>query len=109
MAQISFRVDDNVKTDAEKILDTIGLSMSAAMNIFLKTVAREKRIPFELSADPFYSANNMRYLENVMNDIKDGNAHFAEHTLIEVEWCGYYEKTEHGMNICIGKRRIKNT
>ena len=34
MAQISFRVDDNVKTDAEKILDTIGLSMSAAMNIF---------------------------------------------------------------------------
>lgn len=85
MAQISFRVDDNVKTDAEKILDTIGLSMSAAMNIFLKTVAREKRIPFELSADPFYSANNMRYLENVMNDIKDGKAHFAEHALIEVE------------------------
>lgn len=85
MAQISFRVDDNVKTDAEKILDTIGLSMSAAMNIFLKTVAREKRIPFELSADPFYSANNMRYLENVMNDINDGKAHFAEHALIEVE------------------------
>ena len=85
MAQISFRVDDNVKTDAEKILDTIGLSMSAAMNIFLKTVAREKRIPFELSADPFYSANNMRYLENVMNDIKDGKAHFAEHALIEIE------------------------
>ena len=85
MAQISFRVDDNVKTDAEKILDTIGLSMSAAMNIFLKTVAREKRIPFELSADPFYSVNNVRYLENVMNDIKDGKAHFAEHDLIEVE------------------------
>ena len=85
MAQISFRVDDNVKTEAEKILDTIGLSMSAAMNIFLKTVAREKRIPFELSADPFYSVNNVRYLENVMNDIKDGKAHFAEHDLIEVE------------------------
>ena len=85
MAQISFRVDDNVKTDAEKILDTIGLSMSAAMNIFLKTVAREKRIPFELSADPFYSTNNMRYLENVMDDVKKGKAHFAEHDLIEVE------------------------
>lgn len=85
MAQISFRVDDNVKTEAEKTLDAIGLSMSAAMNIFLKTVAREKRIPFELSADPFYSESNMRYLENIMQDIKDGKAHFAEHELIEVE------------------------
>ena len=37
MAQISFRVDDNVKRDAEKTLDTIGLSMSAALNVFLKT------------------------------------------------------------------------
>lgn len=85
MAQISFRVDDNVKRDAEKTLDTIGLSMSAALNVFLKTVAREKRIPFELSADPFYSANNMRYLENIMNDVKEGKANFSEHKLIEVE------------------------
>ena len=76
MAQISFRVDDNVKSDAEKILDTIGLSMSAAMNIFLKTVAREKRIPFELSADPFYSSNNMRYLEKYI--VKNINAVLLE-------------------------------
>ena len=54
MAQISLRVEDEVKQNAEKVLDTIGLSMSAAINIFLKTVARENRIPFELSADPFY-------------------------------------------------------
>ena len=85
MAQISFRVDDNVKRDAEKTLDTIGLSMSAAMNIFLKAVAREKRIPFELSADPFYSESNIRYLENIMNDIKSGKAHFKEHDLKEAE------------------------
>lgn len=62
MAQISFRVDDDVKRDAEKTLDAIGLSMSAAMNIFLKTVARERRIPFELSADPFY-AETARYFK----------------------------------------------
>ena len=85
MAQISFRVDDNVKMDAEKTLDTIGLSMSAAINIFLKKIARENRIPFELSADPFYSESNMRYLESVMQDVKEGKAHFAEHDLIEVE------------------------
>lgn len=85
MAQISFRVDDDVKADAEKTLDAIGLSMSTALNVFLKKIAREKRIPFELTADPFYSESNMRYLENIARDIKEGKAHFAEHDLIEVD------------------------
>ena len=60
MAQISLRVDDEVKRSAERTLDEIGLSMSAAINIFLKTVIRENRIPFELSADPFYSSENIK-------------------------------------------------
>lgn len=57
--------------------------MSAAINIFLKKIAREKRIPFELSADPFYSESNIKYLEEIINDIKSDKAHFAEHDLIE--------------------------
>ena len=63
MAQISLRVDDELKRGAEKTLNDIGLSMSTAINIFLKTVVRENRIPFELSADPFYSKENMKELE----------------------------------------------
>lgn len=85
MAQISLRIDDNVKRSAEETLNTIGLSMSSAINIFLKTVAREKRIPFELTADPFYSDSNMRHLEKIVQDIKSEKAHFSEHELIEVE------------------------
>lgn len=50
---------------------------------FAKKVGREKRIPFEVSVDPFYSDSNIRYLENIVRDIKDGKAHFAEHDLIE--------------------------
>ena len=52
MAQISLRIDDDVKQEAEKVLKEIGISMSSAVNIFLKTVVREKRIPFVLSAEP---------------------------------------------------------
>lgn len=83
MAQISLRVDDDVKRGAEQTFDDIGLSMSTAINIFLKKVARERRIPFELSADPFYSESNMRYLEKKMEDYKAGRLNFAEHELIE--------------------------
>ena len=46
MAQISLRVDDELKRGAEKTLNDIGLSMSTAINIFLKTVVRENRIHF---------------------------------------------------------------
>ena len=83
MAQISFRVDDDVKADAEKTLDAIGLSMSTALNVFVKKIAREKRIPFELTADPFYSESNMRYLEQKMEDYKAGKLKFEAHELIE--------------------------
>ncbi len=85
MTQINIRVDDEVKRNAEIALDEIGLSMSTAINIFLKKVARERRIPFDLTADSFYADNNLRYLENIMRDVKAGTAKFKEHDLTEVD------------------------
>ena len=85
MAQISLRVDDEVKSTAEKNLKEIGLSMSAAINIFLRKVARENRIPFELYNDPFYSKENMEELERRINDIRTGKSVMKEHELIEVD------------------------
>ncbi|WP_287971354.1 type II toxin-antitoxin system RelB/DinJ family antitoxin [Blautia sp.] len=85
MAQISLRVDDELKRGAERTLDDIGLSMSAAINIFLKAVVRENRIPFELAADPFYSKENMEELERRVNAIRSGKSVLKEHELIEVD------------------------
>ena len=85
MAQVSFRIDEDVKKSAEQVLDEIGLSLSAAITVFLKKVVREHRIPFELTADPFYSESNIKYLEQINRDIKEGKAHFTEHELIEVD------------------------
>jgi DNA-damage-inducible protein J len=85
MAQISLRVDDEVKRSAERIFDDIGLSMSTAINIFLKTVVRENRISFELSADPFYSRENIAELERRVEDVRSGKSILKEHELIEVE------------------------
>ena len=63
MVQVSFRVDDDIKKKAERTFNDIGVSMSTAINIYLKAVVRENRIPFELSADPFYSEENMSRLK----------------------------------------------
>ena len=83
MAQISLRVDDDVKRDAERTLEDIGLNMSTAINIFLKTVVRENRIPFVLSADTFYEESNIRYLEKKYKELKSGKLKFESHDLIE--------------------------
>ena len=85
MTQISLRVDEEVKRNAEKTFNDIGLSMSTAINIFLKKVARENRIPFELSADPFYSRENMAELERRINSVCSGESTLKEHELIEVD------------------------
>ena len=85
MTQVNFRIEEDVKNNAEKALKDMGLTMSTAITMFLVKVGSEKRIPFEISADPFYSESNIRYLENIMRDIKDGKAHFTEHDLIEVD------------------------
>lgn len=82
---VNFRLDEDVKKSMEQTCSELGLSMSAAFTIFAKKVGREKRIPFEVAIDPFYSENNIRYLENIVRDIKEGKAHFAEHELIEAE------------------------
>lgn len=85
MAQISLRVDDNVKTAAEKVCADIGMSMSTAITIYLKKLGRERRIPFELNSDPFYSEENIAELERRISNVKAGRSTLKEHDLVEVD------------------------
>lgn len=85
MSQVNFRVEDEVKANAEKALKEMGLNLSTAINLFLVKVAREKRIPFEINADPFYSAENTAELERRIASVKNGTSALKEHELIEVD------------------------
>lgn len=51
--------------------------------LFFRGIDCEKRIPFDVSADPFYSESNMAYLKKVIDDIESGKAALVEHELIE--------------------------
>lgn len=59
---VNFKLDRDVKKAMESACADMGLSMSAAFAIFAKKVGRERRIPFEICADPFYSQANMTRL-----------------------------------------------
>ncbi len=82
-AMVNFRMDEDLKKDMEETCKDLGLSMTAAFTIFAKKVTREKRIPFDVSIDPFYSQSNMAYLKRVVEDINSGKAVLVKHELIE--------------------------
>ena len=63
------------------LCNDMGLSMIAAFTIFAKTVTREKGIPFEVSADPFYSESNLKHLQRVVAELNAGKS--VEHEIIE--------------------------
>ena len=85
MAQIlvNFRMDEELKQNMEQTCQELGMNMTTAFTIFAKKMTREKRIPFEVSVDPFYSDSNMNYLKKVISDIDSGKAKLREHELIE--------------------------
>lgn len=82
---VNFRMDADLKKSMEEACSELGMNMTTAFTIFAKKVSREKRIPFDVSVDPFFSESNIRYLESRKKEIDEGRAHFAEHDLIEVE------------------------
>ena len=48
VANLNIRTEKEIKESAEIVLSQLGLTMSAAVNIFLRQVIRENGIPFEL-------------------------------------------------------------
>ena len=82
-AMVNFRMDEDLKRGMESVCKELGLSMTTAFTIFATKVSKEKRIPFEVAVDPFYSEANMNRLRNAIADAKAGK-NMTEHELIEV-------------------------
>ncbi len=53
MAQtnVNIRMDESTKKAFDAFCSEIGLSVSSVFNMFAKTVVREQRIPFEITAE----------------------------------------------------------
>jgi len=83
---LNIRVDEELKREAEAIFSELGLSMSAALNIFLRYSVRYGGIPFELrierpnaetlaAIDDVNNARNMsKPFDNISKLLEDLNA-----------------------------------
>jgi DNA-damage-inducible protein J len=85
MTTITARVDEQDKRSFDQFCSSVGLNTSTAINLFVKAVLRENRIPFEISqnADPFYSYQNQARIMNAVKELRAGLG--QAHELIEVD------------------------
>ena len=66
-ARISINVDAEVKKNAQRILGEIGLDLTTAVDLLLRTIIREERIPFDLETEKAYREENYRnYVNNAL-------------------------------------------
>lgn len=62
---VTIRMDENDKKNAERLFSELGLTMNAAFNMFAKQAVREQAIPFKIAKNP-----NVEYMDsNKLNEL----------------------------------------
>ena len=77
---VTIRLDKEVKENAERLFNDLGMNLSTAINIFARQSLRQGKIPFEIY-DPFYSEKNQARLARSIADAEAGKV--TVHELIE--------------------------
>ena len=53
MITVSFKIDDHDKEQAQELFESMGLSFSGAMNLFIKACLNTRSIPFTIKAPSY--------------------------------------------------------
>ncbi len=96
----TIRIDPDVKKRANEVFDDIGISMSAAINTFLKAVDREGSMPFEIKGcrpQPAFSNANAR-LNNAFIVKKD--EFYTQYEDVEKEMLNHQEQLKGKAILC---------
>ena len=70
-ATFSIRMDNSLKKDFADICKSFGMNVSTAINVFAKTVVKQKKIPFEIVSP--YSDDFMGSVNTLRNEARKNN------------------------------------
>lgn len=76
MANLQIRIDDTLKTDAQKVAEELGTDLPGAIRIFLAQMVKENGFPFIPTNDPFYASKNLAALRLSAMQVAAGNVIF---------------------------------
>ncbi|MCK9543878.1 MAG: type II toxin-antitoxin system RelB/DinJ family antitoxin [Novosphingobium sp.] len=78
-SNLSVRIEEPVKESFNNLCERMGMNASVAVNIFVRTMLREKKMPFEVKDfDPFYSNTTQKRLANAYKQLKDNKGNIYE-------------------------------
>ena len=63
MGTFTMRMDDEFKKEFSEACKELGCNISTVVTMLGTKMIRERRIPFEVCSDPFYSEANMAHLK----------------------------------------------
>lgn len=69
---VNIRMDEELKKSMEQTCNELGINVTTAFTIFAKKMTRERRIPFEVSIDPFYCQSNLSAIDESVKQIQNG-------------------------------------
>ncbi len=72
-SNLNIRMDKDIKEQADQLFNELGLTMTAAVNLFLRASIREQGIPFSLKLDKF-NKETIEAIEEGRKIAKDPNA-----------------------------------
>lgn len=79
---LRYRIDEDLKEEAEAVFKSMGLSPQSAIKLFYRQTVIGKKLPFQpVAEDPFYSNENQRFLLEAIEQLKNGGGN--PHELIE--------------------------
>lgn len=80
---VTIRMEEGLKRQVEMLFDDMGLNMTTAITIFAKAVVKQGKIPFEITADPFWNEANQARLIKSIAQLEAGKG--TAHELLEVD------------------------
>ena len=69
MATFTMRMDDEFKKEFSSVCQELGCNMSTVITMVGKKMIRERRIPFKVSADPFYLPANQGHIDRTIKQL----------------------------------------
>lgn len=77
---LNVRIDKNIKKQAQKVVEELGLDLSSAVKLFLNKVVMTKSIPFELRTVNGYTPE---YEARLLKEVKNMNKNGKRYTNVE--------------------------
>ncbi|MCQ2445224.1 MAG: type II toxin-antitoxin system antitoxin, RelB/DinJ family [Mailhella sp.] len=69
---LQIRLDENLRSRAQEAAESKVFDLPSVVKAFPAQMVRENRLPYRPTGDPFYSEENQRHLEKVLDDARNG-------------------------------------